>query len=263
MFGFIALALALALVLTFVIHWFVRAPTIRYSNPIEPEETIEYIKDDFDDFEDLELPEELDQDQALANSILKSCVTTTFHDPARTYLPEKSISKLISLDTIGEELEKIERSNSPEADKYDREFRSRLALWILKNARKVFAITIQSELEASNLILSMRCFRKYGFGDDQLPIESSAPSTTIFPRQIWTIFKLENFYRNQWQFLAPVFTQSRYDYDLLAECIFPFTLDGAIPKDGAFSSVYRVKIHKDHQEILGLQDVSNLIDYIQ
>ncbi|KAH7371419.1 kinase-like domain-containing protein [Pyrenochaeta sp. MPI-SDFR-AT-0127] len=252
--------ITISLMFAFFVHWVVRAAIQSLSGSIKPEITPENFKiDDLDDLDDFGLPEETGVDHSLANNILNSFVAGTFHDPARNYLPKKTIDNLINLDAIGRELKKIERNPSADIVKYDSKFRSQLASWIFGRARKVFAITIQCDLEAYHLLLSMRLFRKHGFDDDKLPLENPrglSVSSQVFPPQIWTPLKLDNFYDKQWRLLAPVFTPHKYVYDLDAECILPFTPDGAIPHEGTFSSVSRIKIHEDHQTHHGIQYVA-------
>jgi hypothetical protein len=100
----------------------------------------------------------------------------------------------------------------------------------------------------------MALFRQYNFRDDRLPVTSLQVSDT-FPGQIWSTQRRRKFETNQWQMLVPVFTPERYDYDLEADCIFPFKLLKTMHKAGAFSSVYRVQIHKDHLLHKDLGDV--------
>jgi len=191
----------------------------------------------------------------LAEAILSQFATATFHDPNRDYLPENAIKELIVQRTIEQELDKIERSPKDQTAKWNRERRSQLATWIRIKAPKVFAITIQCDFEPSHLLLAMAIFQKGGFTDEKLPIDDKPPSQHLFVPQIWNQLKIVNFRVNQWKCLAPVFIQQKYGYDLKAQCIFPFTSDGAQPKDGAFSSVYRVTIHKDHHEYPEIQQV--------
>jgi len=191
----------------------------------------------------------------LVDTILDRFVAATFHDPNRQYLPENAIKEVLVQAAIEQELAKIERFPIEQTAKWDRGRRSQLATWIRTKAPKVFAITIQCDFEPSHLLLAMAVFQTWGFTDERLPIDEKPPSQQIFLPQIWNQLKIVNFRENQWKCLAPVFVQQKYGYDLKAQCIFPFTSDGAQPKDGAFSSVYRVTIHKDHHEYPEIQQV--------
>jgi len=191
----------------------------------------------------------------LVETILGRLAAATFHDPNRLYLPENAIKEVIVQTAIEQELAKIEKSPIEQTAKWDRERRYQLATWIHTKAPKVFAITIQCDFEPSLLLLAMAIFQKWGFTDEKLPIDDKPPSQHVFLPRIWNPLKIVNFRENQWKCLAPVFIQQKYGYDLKAQCIFPFTSDGAQPKDGAFSSVYRVTIHKDHHEYPEIQQV--------
>jgi hypothetical protein len=247
-----------------VIGYLVRGNKARAIQPTRPE-TLITNKEEYtealalasglsdDELEDLVPPKTSGPD--LVGTILGRFVAATFHDPNRHYLPKNAIKEVIVQTAIEQELAKIERFPIQQTAKWDRERRSRLATWIRTKAPKVFAITIQCDFEPSHLLLAMAVFQKCGFTDEKLPIDDKPPSPHIFLRSIWNQLKIVNFRENQWKCLVPVFVQQEYGYDLKAQCIFPFTSDGAVPKDGAFSSVYRVTIHKDHHEYPEIQQV--------
>jgi len=191
----------------------------------------------------------------LVGTLLGRFVAATFHDPNRHYLPKNAIKEVIVQTAIEQELAKIEGCLTTQTVKWDRERRSRLATWIRVEAPKIFAITIQCDFEPYHLLLAMYNFQRRGITDEKLPLVDKSPSQYTFPPKIWNQLKIVNFRDNQWKCLAPVFVQQKYSYDLKAQCIFPFTSDGAVPKDGAFSSVYRVTIHEDHHEYPEIQQV--------
>ncbi|PMD46645.1 kinase-like protein [Hyaloscypha variabilis F] len=79
----------------------------------------------------------------------------------------------------------------------------------------------------------------------------------------WSWYDIEDFCRDQWQVLAPVFT-SYVDhvrhYDLEGSTILPYIRDqqyesGAV-KSGGYSRVWGVEIHPAHQKLLPLSDSS-------
>ncbi|KAG9195323.1 hypothetical protein G6011_00444 [Alternaria panax] len=207
-----------------------------------------------DDLDGLLPPEASGSD--LVGTILGRFVTATFHDPNRAYLPENAIKELIVQAAIEQELEKIEVYSKEHTARWDCGRRTQLATWIRTKAPKVFTIAIQCGFEPFPLLLAMATFRKCGFTDDKLPMVDSPPPQDVFHPHIWNLLKIDSFKERQWRCLVPVFAQRQYDYDLKAECIFPFTSDGAVPKDGAFSSVYRVTVHKDHHEYPEMQQVA-------
>jgi hypothetical protein len=198
-------------------------------------------------------------EQSLTSQILHSFTEANFHDPPRRYLPRRKIEDLINQDSVKRELDKI-----PEAYKvkFDEGQRSLLAAWVTKHARKVFATALQCDLEPYHLLLAMAVFQHQNFTDDRLPLpdhQKKRPPPEVFPAAIWAPLKLDNFCDRQWKFLVPIFTKDEYNRDFSEKYIFPFTSDGAVPKDGAFSSVFRVKIHPDHRELPGINDVGAVL----
>jgi len=255
---------ALFLIVSFVIGWLARGTRALAIQPTRPENLANNIEEHT---EALALAPGLSDDELedpillrtsgfdLVGTLLGRFVVATFQDPNRHYLPENAIKEVIVQTAIEQELAKIEKSPIEQTAKWDRERRSQLATWIRTKAPKVFAITIQCDFEPSLLLLAMAVFQKLGFTDEKLPIDDKPPSEHVFLPRIWNQLKIVHFRENQWKCLAPVFIQQKYSYDLKAQCIFPFTSDGAQRKDGAFSSVYRVTIHKDHHEYPEIQQV--------
>ncbi|KAF2176066.1 hypothetical protein K469DRAFT_700459 [Zopfia rhizophila CBS 207.26] len=215
------------------------------------------ISNDLDD-ELLEL--ELAPRESLANRILASFESSTFDRRPQDFLPQNCISDLVTFDSIKEELKLDDLA------KFDGEWKEKLVEWVLAKAKKAFAITVQCDREPLTTLQTIVRFRKVHFNDSNLPIDNprnptnSIPSTesssSYFDPKLWDTFRLYNFYEKQWKCLAPVFSPSQYTYDLSSECIFPFILDGGIRKEGAFSSVYRVKIHPAHQKHPNLSSVA-------
>jgi hypothetical protein len=201
-------------------------------------------------------------EKSLAEKLLDSFKFSNFHDPPRKYYPANTVKKLITQEVIEEELRKIERnSNESIVKAYNHVLRQKLATWILRRAQKIFAVCVTLELGALHLISAMTLFQRHEFVDECLPLDdprTSPPDKDTFHPAIWTSAKLEDFSEKQWRYLAPVFSPSRYNYDLLYNCIFPFTKDNAGPKIGAFGSVCMVTIHPDHQKYDNLKNVCQI-----
>lgn len=193
---------------------------------------------------------------SLADQIPKKFAISTFDALPRDYLPVPRIESLMTPDAIEVELRRDCMFLTYEESEW-----KALVDWIFKKARKVFTIILQCD--PPPLLESMFQFYEAEFNDDSLPIKnpkthSSAtppPRPAGFSDTLWTEFKHYKFYKEQWTCLAPIFRPDRYSYDEPSECIFPFTVDGAIPRVGAFSSVYRVRIHDDHQSNPKLREV--------
>jgi hypothetical protein len=210
--------------------------------------------------------DDLDNEDSFADKIGESFKRSNFHAPIQSYLPEPCVCKLITEQSIETELNKFEgvlaaklqrddKGRYTQFGQYDRIFRKELAHWIYLAAQKIFIIAVQCELDAFKLVLAMSLFQKNEFGDKKLPVRDF-PMPGIFSPKVWSATQLHNFFDKQWRLLVPVFSPTRYEYDLDAECIFPFELLRTMHKAGAFSSVYRVRIHEGHQLHKNLGDVS-------
>lgn len=209
----------------------------------------------------------LESEESLADRIAESLVSSDFHEPTREYLPEPRADKLITTNSIIDQLDKFEdelttklRGASSDSYEdfvqYDRKYRTELAQWICLKAPKIFAIVVQCELDHIRFVLAMGLFRQHEFCDIKLPVADPSRHSDIFPTKIWSRHKLRNFYERQWRLLVPVFSPVQYDYELDSDCIFPFDLIKTMHKAGAFSSVYRIRIHQEHQLHKNLGDVS-------
>lgn len=197
---------------------------------------------------------------SLASKLLESLVPSNFYDPARKYLPIEVLGKLITEKDVEKELEKI--ANDPDetiVQAYNADIRREFTKWILENARQTFAICVSLDLGARGLMESMAFFNAGGFDDNSLPLadpQRSPPNQDLFDLETWSPAKLDGFWEKQWAYLVPVFGPSKYDYNLLDNCILPFTKDSARPKIGAFGFVWKVTIHPDHQQHDKMENVS-------
>jgi hypothetical protein len=213
------------------------------------------------DEDDIVLPEQPQQDHWLVNTLLQSSDEATIYDPPRKYIPLDSLERYITETNIDAELRKIENENPQEASKFDQAERLRLASWIFRNARQVFATALQCDLNAVGLLYSMRLARKHKFVDKCLPAperpnEATLPWPDRFPNLFWDQLKLETFHERQWILNAATFDEDRLHYDLPARTIFPFKSIGVPSEDGTFSRVYRVTIHDAHKKLPSFGDVS-------
>lgn len=194
--------------------------------------------------------------ESLAKRILDSFDGSTFDSMRRPFLPENCLNDLITINTIREEL----KLDELDRDTYSKEWQELFTEWIHTQARKVFAITVQCGLPWDDTFDAMQLFREQDFEDKLLPIEDPRSLTDTlrkrFDSEIWFDVRLYDFYEKQWKCLCPVFSPEKYDYDLSPECIFPFTILAGVHTEGAFSSVYKVKIHDAHQEHDDIDEVA-------
>ncbi|KAF2120730.1 hypothetical protein BDV96DRAFT_484564 [Lophiotrema nucula] len=195
------------------------------------------------------LEESYQEDQSLEESILAAFETSNFDTQEQDYLPEERIQKLVTRRAIIGEL----KAQGPN------EVIDPLVAWTLDGARKIFAIMVECGLREQQIFASLQGFRQSGFKDASLPIEDprrrKGPAPEHFDSRTWNMAKLYNFYRNQWKYLAPVFTDSAFLYHLAPECILPFTIVGE-PKVGAFSSIRKVLVHPDHLRHPSINEVA-------
>jgi len=215
------------------------------------------IDDPDSDSDDLDLVQVNSRD-SLANKIIESLETSKFDARAQDFLPANCINNLITRKVIADELELHKNARKDQA--WQRKFID----WIFRNARKVFATVIQSSDRGSSITMNIMIqFRRAKFDDRLLPIGNPrAPPGVMsqsrpFDPRWWDSPRLYNFYIRQWEFLAPVFSPDKYSYNLPSECILPFIWKDPKPKEGAFSAVYRVKIHAAHQKHPDLKDASD------
>jgi hypothetical protein len=176
---------------------------------------------------------------SLADLIVGAYATGVFDNPPQEFLPQSSVAKFITEAAIVEELED-ELDNDKDKDLVD---------FILQSAKKVFATAIISSIGGNDLYKAMKKFKDNNFHDDRLPLKRDAMSELpCFQGKFWNKLRTHNFLKNQWIFLAPVFTKSKFKLDLEPEHIFPFTWVSNDAKEGTFSNVYQVTIHESHQE---------------
>lgn len=196
--------------------------------------------------------------QTLADQISNLFDKSTFDDQHRKYLSQGCLRKIITKTSIIQELHARNQQNQ-----FDTEEIEELSSWFFENAIKIFAITIQCIGTSADLLQALSQIEFSEFKDENLPIDDPKPSNMppplrheAFNDPVWTDFRYYEFFEKQWNCLVPVFLPEKYGYDLAAECIMPFERQDHINKGGAFSSVHRVRVHKDHHTHVGLEDVA-------
>lgn len=160
---------------------------------------------------------------------------------------------------------------------------SDLVNYICDHATRVFAIVVLVRVARSpeELGTIMEEFRKHDFDDDRLPISeylsddadddmeerleepdrptcktvehalcNHLPHLDAFHNRFWSLASVGDFYTAQWRFSAPVFCKDQLKHDLYPHDILPFTSVSHSARDGHFSTVFKVKIHSDHQQVL-------------
>jgi hypothetical protein len=127
--------------------------------------------------------------------------------------------------------------------------------FILRDAKILFILTASVLAAAKERVLEvMELFRVHAFKDTNLPLtrDYSSPKLAkfgaLFSNPFWTKWYTRQFYKEQWHLLAPVFTRHDSAYNFAADCVLPFEWKNKAIKEGAFSQVYQVDIHRDHYQ---------------
>ena len=183
-------------------------------------------------------------------------VVSEFDGDGRDFLPEGSLDSVMTRDNILQELESKDGSGKKNND---------IVKFILEHpyAKKIFAIIVSLDCREPRKMMKslMSGAEKQGLDDRCLPIDDPrSPDTgerhTLRLSSLgksWTETFIGRFYREQWRFLAPVFTVATEDHkahqDFKAPCIMSFTKrydDEENLSKGAFGQVNKCKIHPDH-----------------
>ncbi|KAL2128804.1 hypothetical protein VTI74DRAFT_8610 [Chaetomium olivicolor] len=195
-----------------------------------------------------------DQNVPLSKKIMRCEVPSEFHKGNYEFVPEGSLTPVVSKEAIRWGLDDDDLEWTKELDD--------LVEFIHARAKKLFAITVRYiGLEPSSLRKAMRLFKdgpNGGFTDDNLPVEPQeedkdhilASFNGKLRRPIWTDVRIDIFCTNQWKFLAPILnvaTKHQYNHDFERACILPFTKRYEAESDrGAFGQVYKYGIHPNH-----------------
>ncbi|QGI69578.1 related to tol protein [Fusarium fujikuroi] len=194
-----------------------------------------------------------ESNSGLGSIICDSYNTSQYSNGAeKEYLPRGVLKKLITRETVYREMnvEKTMR-NEPLVD------------FIVNSANQVFALTC-SIIDGKDLYKAMKAFHAKGFDDESLPVERKRPindeghistvtdlkcdlsNPDAFKPRLWTSLRLSDFYNKQWRFLAPVFDDQNFIYELDERLILPFRLVKSEAKQGTFGEIFQVEIHREH-----------------
>jgi len=181
---------------------------------------------------------ESDGQSELSNQILDYHKKSVFDH--KEFVPEGCVDKIVRNRKVV--LNAMKRGIESKDDE-------ELADFILEKAKKVFAITINIGFEDSKLYRVMQAFKKQNFHDDNgLPIKPVDDQNHILSsicRRLWNRSKIHFFHRQQWEFMAPIFSTSQSNQDFNPDSILPIIYKEA-SREGAFSNVYKVSVHPSH-----------------
>ncbi|KAF6830454.1 protein kinase domain-containing protein [Colletotrichum musicola] len=213
----------------------------------------------------------------LSDQILKAFVKSAFDNRQPDFLPDGVLDQLVKKRVIQRKF--LRRS-------------TRLGLahiqdlldFVLTRAKKIFAISVMSNLSGQDLQDAIRLLKEAEFSDESLPIseeyfrsktgvpsiipgsgESSpaklgsgndnnsgdddghcvAPDEPVELQDLWTNPRINEFCTKQWSFLVPVFSLANHNHNLAEFSILPFTRRYPHTDSGAFGQT-KYEIHDSH-----------------
>ncbi|KAK9419821.1 putative HET-domain-containing protein [Seiridium unicorne] len=209
----------------------------------------------------LESDSEIDSETELESELFSARIESTFDK--KDFYPNGSLNDIITRPKVEKHLLhqrlKEEYLQTEEVDSII-EFIARR-----DGAQKLFAIAVLSSIQGRLLLKVIKWFKKYDFSDTALPITDGNRNQILQleagnhqTRSPWTRKRASDFLENQWMFVVPVLSPINpdkfIDLSLEPKVILPFDLEGGGPKEGAFGTVYKIKVHPDHDSNLFRSD---------
>lgn len=185
--------------------------------------------------------------QSLGDQIMEGLVVSTFPPGShQVYMPEGYLDQLITEQSIIGELAGMFSRMSQEQT--DTRVDEGLIEFILKLAKKVFALSLICGVEAGALHEAMKIFKSTNFGDDNLPLKFTDSDKTPWSLLRWPELVTHKFRQRQWMFLVPVFRRAMLNVNLEPHHILPFALASNERPEGRSHNLWEVTVHEDHQE---------------
>jgi hypothetical protein len=152
--------------------------------------------------------------------------------PEYSFVPQKLLYRLLTRNVVSTAIESLAQIPGYRViDIVDK---------IMKGGQKVFAILVLLKGEEARIVDFMK--------HDQF---QHAPLDFKLPFSMETLSGIvpeiaEEFYRIQWEFVAPVFSRGVVHRELHERTRLPF-VQNVLIGDGGFGDVYEVELHPDHQ----------------
>ena len=199
---------------------------------LEPQADIKPVESSDDDYLD-------SSRSALRRRMFDSFAKSIFDGHhSRKFLPNNSLSRLVTEDSVRLELEDRRSQHDPTVVE--------LVPYICSKATKLFATAVYMKCTRKTLLQVMDQLHDNDFTDEDLPmqLEDGKSKWTALG---WSKDQMEDFYDAQWAFLAPFFERLELYYEFSSDCILPF-LDLETKDVGVFvfSSITKGRIHEDH-----------------
>lgn len=185
--------------------------------------------------------------QSLGDQIMEELVVSTFPPGShQVYMPEGHLDQLITEQSIIGELAGMFNLSSQE--QIDMHVDEDLIEYILKSAKKVFALSLICGIEAGALHKAIKIFKSTDFDDGSLPVKFTDSGETPWSQLQWPELVTHKFRQRQWMFLVPVFHRGVLDVDLEPHHILPFALASNEKPEGRSHNMWEVTVHEAHQK---------------
>ncbi|KAG6365669.1 hypothetical protein INS49_007280 [Diaporthe citri] len=123
-----------------------------------------------------------------------------------------------------------------------------LVEYILKSAKKVFALSLICDVEAGALHEAMKIFRSTDFDDGNLPVKFTDSGEPPWSQLQWPGLVAHKFRQRQWIFLVPIFRRGMLNVNLEPHHILPLALASNERLEGRSHNLWEVTVHEAHQE---------------
>ncbi|KAK5654616.1 hypothetical protein OQA88_7246 [Cercophora sp. LCS_1] len=167
-------------------------------------------------------------------------ITSNFPTRNSQYWPETLIQQLVQKHSVLSALNEAE-------DKYDQE----LVDYILRDAKRLFAIAAATEADRKWLLNVMRFFKQHNYKDDDISAEVGGKclvkeALSELNPKLWGRGRALRICETQWKVVVPVISTEKDNYDFIDKAILPFNKIRSVDAGGAFSAVSEVSIREGH-----------------
>ncbi|KAF2500445.1 hypothetical protein BU16DRAFT_247175 [Lophium mytilinum] len=189
----------------------------------------------------------------ISEILVHGTVESHFDSRPQKFVPERSVvdDVINSKSILDNAINRVSILEQMDVDEPIEEEHNLLVDYILRGAKKIFAISISIGLEDAPLRKAMSFFKANGFNDEKLPITHrqldhlASLEIGVKVRKIWSRVRISQFFDKQWEFSAQIFSTAEFNHDLPQKSILPFTSMKKVAK-GSFGGVYKTQIHSAH-----------------
>jgi len=171
-------------------------------------------------------------------------ITSDFPTGIHQYWPGPLIQQVVRRSVVCHELDKS-------GERYDQD----LVFYILRDAKKLFAISIILDSDPKWTLNVMKFFKANDFKDHEMSAEVGAQTQYLVKERLfeldsslWSRGRVHRICEFQWKVLVPVVSTEKFIHNFAENAILPFSKIGAVSSHGAFSMVIQVKIQEGHFE---------------